>query len=151
MSADLEAPFVYTDWDVWSSDDQRMWPEREYCYTCQRPVPYDRDTVSDARHREADRGIVRRLNAKEEQRLIRQERDQSRVSKSDLETRYTVLQGMYERMCADSLSQSLLKVQPTNFRSAAFLGQLKAKIGSSLAKAAALRVNLNIDGAPITM
>ena len=33
---------------------------------------------------------------------------------------------------------------------AAFLGQLKAKIGSSLAKAAALRVNLNVDGAPIT-
>ena len=31
-----------------------------------------------------------------------------------------------------------------------FLGQLKAKIGSILGKAAALRVNLNIDGAPIT-
>ena len=32
----------------------------------------------------------------------------------------------------------------------AFLAQLKAKVGSSLAKAAAMRVNLNIDGAPIT-
>ena len=32
----------------------------------------------------------------------------------------------------------------------AFLSQLKSKIGSSLAKAAAIRVNLNIDGAPIT-
>ena len=37
-----------------------------------------------------------------------------------------------------------------HIKRAAFLGQLKAKIGSSLAKAAALRVNLNIDGAPIT-
>ena len=33
---------------------------------------------------------------------------------------------------------------------AAFLTQLKAKVGSSLAKAAAMRVNLNIDGTPIT-
>ena len=33
---------------------------------------------------------------------------------------------------------------------AAFSAQLKAKVGSTLAKAAALRVNLNIDGAPIT-
>ena len=32
----------------------------------------------------------------------------------------------------------------------AFLGQFKGKIGSSLAKAAAQCVNLNIDGAPIT-
>ena len=32
----------------------------------------------------------------------------------------------------------------------AFLTQLKAKVGSSLAKAAAMRVNLNIDGTPIT-
>jgi hypothetical protein len=37
-----------------------------------------------------------------------------------------------------------------HFKGAVFLGQLKGKIGSSLAKAAALRVNLNIDGAPIT-
>ena len=37
-----------------------------------------------------------------------------------------------------------------HFKRAAFLGQLKAKIGSSLAKAAALCVNLNIDGTPIT-
>ena len=36
------------------------------------------------------------------------------------------------------------------FKRAAFLTQLKAKVGSSLAKAAAMRVNLNIDGAPIT-
>ena len=36
------------------------------------------------------------------------------------------------------------------FKRAAFLTQLKAKIGSTLDKAAALRVNLNIDGAPIT-
>ena len=33
---------------------------------------------------------------------------------------------------------------------AAFLGKLKSKIGSSLAKPTVLRVNLNIDGAPIT-
>ena len=33
---------------------------------------------------------------------------------------------------------------------AAFLTQLKAKVGSSLAKAAAIRVNLNIDDTPIT-
>ena len=36
------------------------------------------------------------------------------------------------------------------FKRAAFLTQLKAKVGSSLAKAAIMRVNLNIDGAPIT-
>ena len=35
-------------------------------------------------------------------------------------------------------------------RRAAFSAQLKAKVGSTLAKAAALRVNLKIDGAPIT-
>ena len=32
----------------------------------------------------------------------------------------------------------------------AFLAQLKSRIGTTLAKAAAMRVNLNIDGAPIT-
>ena len=37
-----------------------------------------------------------------------------------------------------------------HFKCAAFLSQLKAKVGSTLAKAGALRVNLNIDGAPIT-
>ena len=37
-----------------------------------------------------------------------------------------------------------------HFRRAAFSSQLKAKVGSTLAKAAALRVNLNIDGTPIT-
>ena len=36
------------------------------------------------------------------------------------------------------------------FKRVAFLTQLKAKIGSSLDKAAAMRVNLNIDGTPIT-
>ena len=33
---------------------------------------------------------------------------------------------------------------------AAFLQQLKSRVGLVLAKAAALRINLNIDGAPIT-
>jgi hypothetical protein len=37
-----------------------------------------------------------------------------------------------------------------HFRRAAFSSQLKAKVGSTLAKAAALRVNLDLDGAPIT-
>jgi hypothetical protein len=37
-----------------------------------------------------------------------------------------------------------------HFRRAAFSSQLKAKVGSTLAKAAALRINLNIDGEPIT-
>ena len=37
-----------------------------------------------------------------------------------------------------------------HFRRAAFSSQLKGKVGSTLAKDAALRVNLNIDGAPIT-
>jgi hypothetical protein len=37
-----------------------------------------------------------------------------------------------------------------HFRRAAFLATLKAKVGSTLAKAAALRVNLNVDGVPIT-
>jgi hypothetical protein len=43
--------------------------------------------------------------------------------------------------------------QPTSgqfhFRRAAFSAQLKSKIGNILAKAAALRITLNIDGAPI--
>ena len=37
-----------------------------------------------------------------------------------------------------------------HFRHVAFLTQFKGKVGISLPKAAALRVNLNIDGAPIT-
>ncbi len=37
-----------------------------------------------------------------------------------------------------------------HFRRAAFSAQLKAKVGSTLVKAATLRINLNIDGAPIT-
>jgi hypothetical protein len=40
----VEAQFVT---QTGPSFHQSMWPEREYCFTCQRPVPYDRDTVSD--------------------------------------------------------------------------------------------------------
>ena len=36
-----------------------------------------------------------------------------------------------------------------HFRRVAFSSQLKSKVGNILAKAAALRINLNIDGAPI--
>jgi hypothetical protein len=36
-----------------------------------------------------------------------------------------------------------------HFRRAAFLTQLKSKGGLALAKTAALRINLNLDGAPI--
>jgi hypothetical protein len=38
-----------------------------------------------------------------------------------------------------------------HFRRAAFLQQLKNKVGLTLAKAAVLRINLNLDGAPITI
>jgi hypothetical protein len=37
-----------------------------------------------------------------------------------------------------------------HFHRAVFSAQLKAKVGSTLAKVATLRINLNIDGAPIT-
>jgi len=37
-----------------------------------------------------------------------------------------------------------------HFRRTAFSGTLKAKVGSTLAKAAALRILLNVDGVPIT-
>jgi hypothetical protein len=37
-----------------------------------------------------------------------------------------------------------------HFRHAAFSSQLKAKVGSTLTKAEVLRINLNIDGEPIT-
>jgi hypothetical protein len=37
-----------------------------------------------------------------------------------------------------------------HFRRAVFLQQLKGKVGLTLAKTAALRINLNLDGAPIT-
>ena len=37
-----------------------------------------------------------------------------------------------------------------HFRRAAFLAQLKSRVGLTLAKAAALRITLNLDGAPIT-
>ena len=46
---------------------------------------------------------------------------------------------------AQSTSGSLF-----HFKSVTFLSELRSKVGSTLAKAAALRVNLNIDGAPIT-
>ncbi len=36
------------------------------------------------------------------------------------------------------------------FRRAAFLTQLQSKVGLALPKAPALRVNLNLDGSPIT-
>jgi hypothetical protein len=36
------------------------------------------------------------------------------------------------------------------FRRAAFLTQLQSKVGLTLAKAADLRININLDGAPIT-
>jgi hypothetical protein len=36
-----------------------------------------------------------------------------------------------------------------HYKRAAFSSQLKSKVGSILAKAAALRITLNIDGAPI--
>jgi hypothetical protein len=42
------------------------------------------------------------------------------------------------------------KIKHHNFRRAAFSAQLKAKVGSTLTKAAVLRINLNIDGTPIT-
>ena len=37
-----------------------------------------------------------------------------------------------------------------HFRRAAFASQLKSRVGLALAKAAALRITLNLDGAPIT-
>jgi hypothetical protein len=38
-----------------------------------------------------------------------------------------------------------------HFRRAAFSAHLKAKVGSTLAKAAAVRINLNIDGASLSL
>ena len=43
-----------------------------------------------------------------------------------------------------------LPVEDSHFRRLVFLAQFKGKVGNTLAKAAALRVNVNIDGAPIT-
>ena len=37
-----------------------------------------------------------------------------------------------------------------HFRRAAFASQLKSRVGLALAKAAALRITLNLDGVPIT-
>ena len=36
-----------------------------------------------------------------------------------------------------------------HFKGAAFSSQLRAKVGNNLAKAAALRITLNVDGAPV--
>ena len=46
-------------------------------------------------------------------------------------------------------AQSNLGSSYFHFRRAAFSGLLKSKCGSIIAKASALRVNLNLDGAPI--
>ena len=56
--------------------------------------------------------------------------------------RFFAVSGVYP---AESTSGGLF-----HFRLAALLAQLRGKVGSTLSKAAALRVNLNVDGAPIT-
>jgi hypothetical protein len=76
-----------------------MRAEREYCYTCQEPVPYNKDAASDARRRDADGAIVRRLDAKEAEELLRHELDQFRAAKQALETRYEALVVQYDCMC----------------------------------------------------
>jgi hypothetical protein len=48
------------------------------------------------------------------------------------------------------LQEFSLRSDQFHFRRAAFSAQLKAKVGLTLAKAAALRITLNLDGAPIT-
>ena len=45
--------------------------------------------------------------------------------------------------------QSAQSTSGFHYRSAALLQQIKGKVGLDLSKAAALRINLNIDGAPI--
>jgi hypothetical protein len=58
-----------------------------------------------------------------------------------------------DRFFADSGVQSAQSAQTTSdkfhFRRAAFSSGLKSKVGLALAKAAALRINLNLDGTPI--
>ena len=54
-----------------------------------------------------------------------------------------------DRFFAASGVQSAQSTSGFHYRRAAFLQQLKGKVGLALAKAAALRINLNIDGAPI--
>jgi hypothetical protein len=66
-----------------------MWTDRDYCYTCQRAVPYDKDVASDARRRESDRTIARNLNTKEEQEVLSHEHDQLRETKVALQARCT--------------------------------------------------------------
>ena len=84
-----------------------MRTERDYCYTCQRAVPYDKDAVSDNRRREADRAIRRKLTTKEEQKVLHHERDQLRVAKVALEARGATLEGLCERMRAEVSSHGL--------------------------------------------
>jgi hypothetical protein len=56
-----------------------------------------------------------------------------------------------DRFCATSRVQSAeFDRGYFHFRRAAFSSILKSKCGNILAKAAALRINLNLDGAPIT-
>ena len=54
-----------------------------------------------------------------------------------------------DRFFAASGVQSAQSTSVFHFRRAAFLQQLKSKVGLALAKAAALRIVLNLDGAPI--
>jgi hypothetical protein len=58
-----------------------------------------------------------------------------------------------DRFFADSgvqSAQSNLGSSYSHFRRAVFSSMLKSKCGNILAKAAALRINLNLDGSPIT-
>ncbi len=54
-----------------------------------------------------------------------------------------------DRFFAASGVQSAQSTSVFHFRRAAFLQQVKSKVGLALAKAAALRIVLNLDGAPI--
>ena len=54
-----------------------------------------------------------------------------------------------DRFFAASGVQSAQSTSVYRFRRAAFLSGLKSKVGLALAKAAALRIVLNLDGAPI--
>ena len=50
---------------------------------------------------------------------------------------------------ASGVEHAQHNVDQLRFRRAAFYSQLKSKVGNILAEATALRINLNIDGAPI--
>lgn len=56
----------------------------------------------------------------------------------------------YRFLAASGVQLAQTNIGLYHFRRAVFSSQIKAKVGSALAKAAALRVNLNIDGALIT-